>query len=96
MSNLECSMYFWNTPINQKIGKQNNFFTRIKLLLNQTLKAQCIQRWTSKMINSSRGHFYFNFKTNSSFENYLTRLSENNRIWITKLRTCNRKFPTEM
>ena len=50
-------------------------YTRIKLLLNQTLKDQFIQRWTSEMINSSRGQFYSNFKTDFSFENYLTRLS---------------------
>jgi hypothetical protein len=71
-------------------------YTRIKLLLNQTLKDQFIQRWTSEMINSSRGQFYSNFKTDFSFENYLTRLSENKRIWITKLRTYNLKIPIEM
>ena len=48
-------------------------YIRIKLLLNQTLKDQFIQRWTSEMINSSRGQFYSNFKTDFSFENYLTR-----------------------
>ena len=40
--------------------------------------------------------FHSNFKTDFSFENYLTRLSKNNRIWIRKLRTCNLKIPIEM
>ena len=33
----------------------------------------------SEFINSSRGQFYSSFKTDFSFENYLTRLSENNK-----------------
>jgi hypothetical protein len=77
-------------------SQDSSDYTRIKLLLNQILKDQFIQRWTSEMINSSRGQFYSNFKTEVSFENYLTRLSENNRRWITKLRTCNLKLPIEM
>ena len=56
-------------------SQESSDYTRIKLLLNQTLKDQFIQRWTSEMINSSRGQFYSNFKTDFSFENYLTRLS---------------------
>jgi len=44
-----------------------------------------IQVWTSEIINSTRGQFYYRSETNISFENYSTRLSENNRIWITKL-----------
>ena len=55
-------------------SQDSSEYTRIKLLLNQTLKDQFIQRWTSEMINSSRGQFYSNFKTDFSFENYLTRL----------------------
>jgi hypothetical protein len=54
-------------------SQDSSDYTRIKLLLNQTLKDQFIQRWTSEMINSSRGQFYSNFKTDFSFENYLTR-----------------------
>jgi hypothetical protein len=73
-------------------SQDSSDYTRIKLLLNQTLKDQFIQRWTNEMINSSRGQFYSNFKTDFSFENYLTRLSENKRIWITKLRSCNLNF----
>jgi hypothetical protein len=77
-------------------SQNSSDYTRIKLLLNQILKDQFIQRWTNQMINSSRGQFYSSFKTEVSFENYLTRLSENNKIWITKLRTCNLKLPIEM
>ena len=77
-------------------SQESSDYTRIKLLLNQTLKDQFIQRCTSEMINSSRGQFYSNFKTDFSFENYLIRLSENKRIWITKLGTCNLKIPIEM
>jgi hypothetical protein len=77
-------------------NQDSSDYTRIKLLLNQIPKDQFLQRWTSQMINSSRGQFYSNFKTEVSFDNYLTRLYENNRIWITKLRTCNLKLPIEM
>jgi hypothetical protein len=61
-------------------SQDSSDYTRIKLLLNQILKDQFIQRWTSQMINFSRGQFYSNFKTEVSFDNYLTRLYENNRI----------------
>ena len=36
-------------------SQDSSDYTRIKLLLNQTLKDQFIQRRTSEMINSSRG-----------------------------------------
>jgi len=89
--------FFYDSDLGYIFDNQNSSdYTRIKLLLNQTLKDQFIQRWTSEIINSSRGQFYFSLKTDSSFENYLIRLSENNRIWITKLRTCNLKIPIEM
>ena len=71
-------------------------YTRITLHLNQTLKDQFLQRWTSEIINSSTGQFYFSFKTDFSFQNYLTRLSENNRIWITNLRTYNQNNSIEI
>ena len=57
-------------------SQDSSDYTRIKLLLYQTLKDQCIQSWTGKIMNSTRGQFYSRFKTDFSFENYLTRLSE--------------------
>jgi hypothetical protein len=51
-------------------SQESSDYTRIKLPLNQTLKHQFIRRWTSEMINSPRGQFYSNFKTDFSFENY--------------------------
>jgi hypothetical protein len=61
------------SPLNFKslgyvVSQESSDYTRIKLLLNQTLKDQFIQRCTSEMINSSRGQFYSNFKTDFSFK----------------------------
>ena len=67
----------------------------IKIILNQTLQDQFIQKWYSDMEHSSRGQYYFSFKNDFGLENYLIRLSEHARVSITKLRTSNLKIPIE-
>jgi hypothetical protein len=57
--------------------------------ITQILHDQFIQKWFSDIENSSRGEFYSLFKTNFGLENYLLKLPVQNRIWMTKLRTCN-------
>ena len=63
--------------------------------LNQNLCDQFIQKWFSDIRNSSRGQFYTLYKTDFYFENYLSRLSFQNRCWITKLRTSNLRLLIE-
>ena len=64
-------------------------FKCYKQELKQKLCDQFIQKWFSDIRNSSRRQFYTLFKTDFYFENYLSRLSFQNRCWITKLRTSN-------
>ena len=66
-----------------------------KNYLNQILSDQFITYWFSEISNSSRGQFYGLFKKEFGLENYLTRLNENNRNWITKLRASNLRIPIE-
>ena len=63
--------------------------------LNQILSDQFIRSWFSYLSNSSRGQFYGLFKKQFGLENYLIRLHENSRIWITKLRASNLRIPVE-
>ena len=70
-------------------------FKCYKQELKQKLCDQFIQKWFSDIRNSSRGQFYKLFKTDIYFENYLSRLSFQNRFWITKLRTSNLRLPIE-
>ena len=67
----------------------------LKLSVKQRLQDHFIQKWFSDMINSSRGEFYSKFKSEFKLENYLLNLNSTNRTYITKLRTCNLKFPIE-
>ena len=63
--------------------------------ITQILHDQFIQKWFSDIENSSRGEFYSLFKKNFGLENYLLKLPVQNRIWMTKLRTCNLRIPIE-
>jgi hypothetical protein len=64
-------------------------------MVKQILRDQFIQKWHSDINNSSRGQFYSGFKNDFCLENYLLRLSEYNRKWITKFRTSNLRLPIE-
>ena len=60
-----------------------------------TLQDQYIQKWFSDIFVSSRGEFYSIFKKSFGIKNYLLRLPEFCRIWITKMRTSNLHLPIE-
>ena len=64
-------------------------------LVKQILSDQFVQKWVGDIENSSKGLFYSTFKKNFCLENYLLRLGENNRLWLTKLRTSNLRLPIE-
>ena len=66
-----------------------------KNMIKQILRDQFIQKWHSDIDNSSRGKFYSGFKNDFCLENYLLRLNEYNRKWITKSRTSTLRLPIE-
>ena len=66
-----------------------------KAYLNQILTDQFVSSWYNDIENSSRGQFYGSFKKDFGLENYLVRLNEKTRIWMTKLRASNLRIPIE-
>ena len=74
---------------------QNQIAYADRSLIKQILSDQFVQKWFGDIENSSRGLFYSTFKKNFCLENYLLRLGENNRLWLTKLRTSNLRLPIE-
>jgi hypothetical protein len=73
----------------------NQFPVYDKSVFNQILRDQFVQKWLSDIYSSSRGQIYSVFKKDFCIENYLLRLSEHSRIWITKFRTSNLHLPIE-
>lgn len=67
----------------------------LKNLIKQKLRDQYIQLWFSQVNSCSRGEFYSIFKEEFKLESYLLRLSIPERMYITKLRCSNLKFPIE-
>ena len=67
----------------------------LKLTVKQKLTDQFIQKWYNLIATSSRGNLYGQFKMEFKLENYLLKLSPNERALITKLRCCNLKIPVE-
>ena len=82
-----------NTGLGHIFINQSGFVE--KAVLSRILQDQFIAQWYSDMANSSRGQFYGLFKTEFSFEHYLTKLQDNSRLWITKLRLSNLHIPIE-
>jgi hypothetical protein len=54
--------------------------------VKQKLTDQFIQKWYNLIATSSRGNCYGQFKMEFKLENYLLKLSPNERPLITKLR----------
>jgi hypothetical protein len=71
----------------------NQFPVYDKIVFNQILRDQFVQKWLNDIYSSSRGQLYSCFQ--KGIENYLLRLSEHSRIWITKFRTSNLHLPIE-
>jgi hypothetical protein len=67
----------------------------LKLTGKQKLTDQFIQKWYNLIATSSRGNCNGQFKMEFKLENYLLKLSPNERALITKLRCCNLKIPVE-
>ena len=63
--------------------------------MKQKFTDQFIQKWYNLIATSSRGNLYGQFKMEFKLENYLLKLSPNERALITKLRCCNLKIPVE-
>ena len=82
-----------------EIGKSEWFMNQCSALninyIKQILHDQFIQYWYGDIASSSRGEFYSLCKSSFGLENYLVKLPEFNRIWITKLRTSNVHLPIE-
>ena len=66
-----------------------------KTNLSQILTDQFVSSWYNDIENSSRGQFYGSFKKDFGLENYLVRLNEKTRIWMTKLKASNLRIPIE-
>lgn len=81
--------YIWDSQHTLKIAD-------VKYFIKQILCDQFIQKWYSEIEKSSRGQlFYSLFKNDFGLEKYLIKLSKENRLYITKLRCSNIKFPIE-
>ena len=85
--------------ISDDVGMSNIFVNQFAhfnvKFVQQILQDQYIQSWYRDISLASRGEFYSFFKTSFGMENYLLRLPESNRIWITKIRTSNLRLPVE-
>ena len=66
-----------------------------KTYLNRILSDQFVSSWYNDIDNSSRGQLYGSFKKDFGLENYLVKLNEKTRIWMTKLRASNLRIPIE-
>lgn len=87
---------FDNTGLGYIFANQLHIeWNTLKPVLYNRFRDQFIQSWFSNIVNSSKGDFYETFKTDFGIENYLLRLPESKRKYITKLRTCNLKLPIE-
>ena len=85
----DCGLSFmWNDQVS--IDKY-----LLKTTIRQKLNDQFIQHWFSQINNTSRGEFYSLFKNEFQLESYLLKLTQGERINITKFRCSNIKFPIE-
>jgi hypothetical protein len=64
-------------------------------VIKHILTDQFVSSWYNDIENSSRGQLYGSFKKDIGLENYLVRLNEKTRIWMTKLRASNLRIPIE-
>ena len=70
-----------------KTGLSCIFANQLKLVLKERLQ------WFTDVENLSRGDFYSIFKFEFGFEKYLSKLSEKNRINLSRFRCSNIKSP---
>ena len=67
----------------------------LKSYPTQILRDQFNNKWNSVLANTSRGQSYLSFKSHLIIEPYLLGLKPIHRMFITKLRLSNIKFPIE-
>lgn len=85
----DCGLSFmWNDQV-----PMDKFL--LKTTIRQKLSDQFIQHWFSQINNTSRGEFYSLFKNEFQLESYLLKLTQGERINITKFRCSNIKYPIE-
>ena len=85
----DCGLsYIWN---NQSFVNRNWLKSHVKMILMDQYK----QFWNGEVFNSPKGLNYRIFKNELEYERYLDVLSTNDRILLTKFRTCNFKLPIE-
>jgi hypothetical protein len=71
--------------ITQSMSMNDGSFV-IHHFLSHCLKSSTpVCSWYNDVENSSRGQLYGSFKKDFGLENYLVRLKEKTRIWMTKL-----------
>ena len=63
----------------------------LKTTIRQKLSDQFLQHWFSQINNTSRGEFYSLFRNEFQLESYLLKLTQGERINITKFRCSNIK-----
>lgn len=67
----------------------------ISTIVKQRLQGQYIQKWSSDIIDSSKGQIYKIFKKNFNYENYINILPLRLRKVFMKFRTSNHHLPVE-
>ena len=67
----------------------------LKTYAKQILRDQFLHKLNSVLANTSRGESYLSFKSHFIIEPYLLRLKPIHKMFITKLRLSNVKFPIE-
>jgi len=89
----ECGLtYMWEQPF---LGDNNSDITWLKHKIKQTLQDQFVQNWYSNVQNSNKAISYRLFKTEFKFEDYLVKLSDGNRIVLSRFRLGCSKLPIE-
>ena len=91
VKNLLSRLGFFEVWLNQGVGNVNQFFT----VLQQRLKDQYIQDWSSALENSSRALFYRNI-ADFKFQSYFEIISVKKfRTAMTKLRVSSHRLEVE-
>ena len=70
-----------------------SIIANFKNIVKRKLKDQFLQNWTEQVNTSSMGINYRIFKTQFTFENYLSTLPQSLKKAMVKFRTCNNNLP---
>ena len=67
----------------------------VKMSVSRVLFDWHIQEWVQKFDASSKAKFYFSFKQDLTFQNYVSKLDSKHYLLIIKFRTSNHNLPVE-